>query len=208
MSTEITVEWDSRDLAELGVGARAAGYKTKLGIGLYALERALGKAGSEAARAMKAESSRIIRSRKQMRVAAVNRALPLTFPTSKEITRLAWRMDVAGGVVPVAAYPHRQTKKGVSVQINKGTRRLIQHAFIATMKSGHLGVFMRDGRFGRNNNSKLERISEAYTTRVSDVFADAGMVPAVMDRTQKVFGRAFHRLMKAELTKRRGGGAR
>jgi hypothetical protein len=205
MSTAIEFEWDSRDLAEL---ARSAGYKSKLGIGLYALEMALKKSGSEAARAMKAESNRVVRSRKAMRVAAVNKALPLTFPTSKGISRLAWRMDVAGGVVPVAAYPHRQTKKGVSVQINKGTRRLIQSAFVATMKSGHRGVFMRDGRFGRNSNPKLERISEAWTTRVSDVFADAGMVPAVMDRTKAVFGRAFHRLMKAELEKGRGRGGR
>jgi hypothetical protein len=203
MPVALELTWDSRDLASLGVAARGAGYTSNLGTALFALERALAMSGSEAARAMRAESNRIIRSRKQMRVASVNKALPLTFPTSKEITRLAWRMDVAGAVVPVSAYPHRQTRNGVSVQINRGARRLIQHAFLATMKSGHEGVFMRDGRFGRNGNPKLERIGEAFTTRVSDVFADAGMIPAVMDHTQRKFGRAFHRLMKAELERAR-----
>ncbi len=47
--------------------------------------------------------------------------------------------------IPLIQFPHTQTKKGVSfiVSYQKG-RRLLPHAFIATMKSGHKGIFIRE----------------------------------------------------------------
>jgi len=181
----IEFTWDSRDLA-MWRGGKVEG----------ALARALLMAGSSAARAMKAESSRMIRERKRFKVAHVNRALPLSFPSSKEIMRLAWRMDVSGALVPVSAYSHRQTRKGVSVAINRGSRSLVRSAFVATMKSGHRGVFLRKGK------ARLP-IKEAFTTRVSDVFADGGFIPAVQVHAQGVFSAAMARLLPMELGKLR-----
>ena len=45
---------------------------------------------------------------------------------------------------PISLYEYgaRSTSKGVSVNV-KGGRKLIKHAFIATMPTGHTGVFMR-----------------------------------------------------------------
>jgi len=46
--------------------------------------------------------------------------------------------------IPLSRFLHYQTSKGVSfiVSYKKG-RRLMKSAFIATMKSGHTGIFMR-----------------------------------------------------------------
>jgi len=51
-------------------------------------------------------------------------------------------ITLKGDRIPLIDFSARQTKKGVSVQIKRG-RKLIPHAFIATMKSGHKGVFVR-----------------------------------------------------------------
>lgn len=68
----------------------------------------------------------------------------------------ASRIDPSGSLVatgrplPLMAFRARQNKRGVSVRI-KGKSRLVHKAFIATMKSGHKGVFARgqyqDGKF-------------------------------------------------------------
>ncbi len=183
MPIGITFEWDSRHLSVW----RGGGVER-------ALASALSKAGSGAVRAMKAESSRLVRERKRMRVAFVNRALPLTFPSSKEIGRLAWRMDVSGALVPVSAFPLRQTRKGISVAINTRARSFIRSAFVATMRSGHKGVFLRKAK------ARLP-IREAFTTRVVDVFRDEDMVPSAFGRAESVFGRDFARLLPLEMKK-------
>lgn len=142
---------------------------------------------------MKAESSRLVRARKKFKVAKVNQSLPLTFPSAgAPIHRLVWRMDVSGQTMPLSAFPARQTRKGVVVQVNAGSPKLFKSAFLATMKSGHTGVFYRQGA------ARLP-IDEAFSTRISDVFHDEGMIPAVQARAQSVFASAFARLLPQEL---------
>jgi hypothetical protein len=57
--------------------------------------------------------------------------------------------DVTSKPIPLIHYGARQTNKGVTVKVlrSSGSRSLIKHAFIATMKSGHKGVFWRKERF-------------------------------------------------------------
>jgi hypothetical protein len=182
---QIEITWDSRDLEVL----RNAGVER-------ALERALSKAGGDAVRFLKSGSSRLIRARKRFRVKRVNDSLPLRFPKSKAIESLAWRMDISGRPVPLSDFPHRQTKKGVTVAVNAGSRGFIKSAFVATMRSGHKGIFTRRGE-------KRLPIDEAFTTRVSDVFSDSGFVEFVQRGAQEKFARSFDRLFPLELA--RGG---
>lgn len=159
-----------------------------------ALLRVLTRAGGEAIKAMRVASSRSVRQRKRFKVARVNAALPIFYPRKKgTIEDLAWTMKVQGKPVPVADFGPRQSRKGVTVGINAGKRVLIKGAFIARMKNGHVGVFQRAFR-----GAPRTPIREAFTTRISDVFKDNGMVPAVQARTQTVFARAFERLMRME----------
>lgn len=183
MCAAITFTWDSRDLA-VWRGGRVE----------KALETAMKRAGNEALRAMKAASTRSVRQRKRVRVARVNKGLPLTYPKTSALASLAWRMDVSGAAVPLADYPSRQTRKGVSVAVNNGKRKVVKSAFLATMTSGHQGVFVRTGK------SRLP-IKELFSTTIADVFGDDGMIPAVQNRAQSVFASAFERLFALELAK-------
>jgi hypothetical protein len=153
------------------------------------------KAGRDALRAMRTASSRSIRFRKRFKLKSVNDALVMTFPKTKELDSMLWRMDVKGTRVPVMAFNPRQVKAGVSVAINQGKRKTIKHAFIATMKSGHTGVFRRVG------GTKSLPIRELYTTRVADLFTDAGMIPAVVAQTLRAFDVTFDRVLPLELAK-------
>lgn len=156
--------------------------------------RAALRAGSDAIKAGRAESVRKIRERRAMKAGAVRDAITLQFPTSGEGGALLWSINVSSKPARVADYPYRQTRQGVSVQIKTSGRSLIRGAFVATMpKSGHTGVFYRTGEFGRRGNPKLEKIDEAFTTRVSDVFRDAGFIEAVLDRTKAVFRSTYAR---------------
>ena len=82
----------------------------------------------------------------------------------------------------------RQTKKGVSVLVKTGGQRtILPHAFIATMTSGHVGVFWRkdDDWVGYADRPKLPPaaygrlpkhyrlpIKELYGPRVEDILAN------------------------------------
>jgi hypothetical protein len=158
-------------------------------------------AGSSAIKAMRAEASRQIRGRKNVQVKGLKSALTID-PVRQG--KLEWVIRASGGIMPVHAYFPRQTKKGTSVEINKGARKVIAHAFIATMKSGHTGVFMRTGTafrqpmqhgkgHARYRGQKRQPIKELFTTRVSEAFIDS--IPPIAQRGRDVFGQTYQRLM-------------
>lgn len=51
-----------------------------------------------------------------------------------------------GRGIALSKFRARQLKKGVSVSVKKGTRKLLPGRFIATMKSGHKGVYTRKSK--------------------------------------------------------------
>jgi hypothetical protein len=51
-----------------------------------------------------------------------------------DLAGMTWVVNVSGEPVPLVAYPYRQTKQGVSVEVNRGKRTLLKGAFIATMQ--------------------------------------------------------------------------
>jgi hypothetical protein len=62
-------------------------------------------------------------------------------------TDLKGVFDVTSKPIPLINYQATQTKKGVSVRVLRGgSKSLIKHAFIATMPSGHKGVFWRESK--------------------------------------------------------------
>jgi hypothetical protein len=180
----LELTWDSRDLEFW------RNRKTEA-----ALLRAASKAGGDALRSLKTAGVKVVRERKRFKAARVNKAMPLFYPRGeRDLTSLVWRMDVSGKPVPLVDLPHSQTKRGVSVAVNAGGRKLLRSAFLATMKSGHEGIFRRVG------SSRLP-IKEAFTTRVSDVFNDQGVIPAVLGQAELKFQSAFLRLLPLELKK-------
>lgn len=64
--------------------------------------------------------------------------------TNATPTKLFCRIEVTGARIPLYQFKARQTKRGVSYKLPGGAGK-IDSAFIATMRSGHMGVFKRKG---------------------------------------------------------------
>lgn len=159
-----------------------------------AATRAMRKAGSTALRDMRSEASKRVRARKAIKAGAVGASFILRRPKGSKLTRMVWAVDVMHKVQRVSDYRYRQTKKGVSVAINKGKRSFIESAFVATMKSGHRGVFVRKGK------GRLP-IVEPLASRVVDALLHKGEAEAVLERGQRVLNDGFARLFPLELDK-------
>src|SRR4051812_16398912 len=183
MSIGINVKWDRSQIAALETGPLKG-----------ALKRALRKAGATALRDMRSEASKRIRARKRIKVSYIRKALTLGKPKGSDISSFAWSLNVSGDPVPLVAYPHRQTKKGVSVEVNRGKRTLVKGSFVATMKSGHEGIFRRKGK------ARLP-IHELRGSRPIDALLHEGEAQGVADRGGSSFSATFTRVLPLEIGK-------
>jgi hypothetical protein len=159
-----------------------------------ALRRALRKAGSTALRDMRSEANKRIKTRKRIKPSYIARALTLRRAKESNLNGAEWGIDVSGEPVPLVAYPHRQTKKGVSVEVNRGKRTLVKGAFVATMRSGHKGVFKRRGK------ERLP-IRELLGSRPLDALLHKGEADGVAARGGKSFTDTFARVLPLEIGK-------
>jgi len=180
-----------------------------------AIKRALYKAGQTALRDMRSEAKKRIRARKRIKAGLIGKAFVMKRPKGSSIDGAEWALKVKGGVVPLIAYPHRQTPRpvgprskrrnrpgGVRVEVNRGKRTLIKGAFIATMRSGHKGIFVRTG-------VKRLPIRELLGSRPVDALLHKGEPEAVQERGRVSMAATFERLLPMELDKARaklGGG--
>src|SRR5512145_352891 len=112
---ELAVSWDAKSLKMLRTAAVEK-----------AVFLALKKAGGDALRALRAEAKRKTRERVAIRAGYLAAsALPLRYATGRTVDTLVWTMKVSGRAVPLGEYPRRATKKGVSVEVQRGKRALI-----------------------------------------------------------------------------------
>lgn len=157
--------------------------------------RAVSMAGSDALRALRADTNRYVRARKQFPLKTLEKSIRMNFPKMRHIYDGVWTMRVRGEPMPLGAFKFRQGKKGVYVTINKGNRRLIRGAFVARMRSGHVGVFARAGK------GRLP-INEMFTSRLTDLFKDSEFQANMWTRPGYVFNRTFNRVFKALMMKK------
>jgi hypothetical protein len=179
----VSAKWDKSGMAALATGPLKR-----------AIIRALKKAGATALRDMRSEAVKRIRRRKRIKPRFISRALSLRRNRSGDIASMAWAVDVSGDPVALVAYPHRQTSRGVSVEVNRGTRTLVKGAFVARMKSGHEGVFRRRGK------ARLP-IEELRGSRPVDALLHKGEAQGVAERGGKSFGETFRRVLPLEVRK-------
>ena len=107
-----------------------------------------------------------------------------------------------GKPIPLINYKARQTaKKGVTVQIyKKGERESWPYSFIATMRSGHKGVFSREKPPYKTNKSKKlpwKRLSPKYRLPINEKFGPT--IPDIMKRDSvmnPILQKASNRLTK------------
>ena len=162
------------------------------------------RAKATSLRTMKSETSKRIRKRKRIKVAAVNKAIKIEDNKQRDIRDMAWGVRLRGDKFRLIDYKVTQAKKGVRVSVNKGKRTLVKGAFIATMpkprkKGGgfgkaHTGVFRRLGK-------KRLKIRELLASRPVDAMLHKGEADSVREAGRKAFIKTALRNLKLELDK-------
>lgn len=196
MSLSIEAQWDKRGIAGLETGKLKA-----------ALRRALRKAGATVLRDMRSEASKRIKARKRIASKYISRALSLRAETGGDLADLSWALNVSGEPVPLFAYPHRviagktgkrgmgpRSQGGLAVEVNVGKTTILRGAFVATMKSGHVGIFRRRGL------ARLP-IDELLGSRPVDALLHQGESEAIAARGGESFSATFARLLPMEIGK-------
>ncbi len=125
-----------------------------------ALNKAITRTRTMAAREVSAKRNlKVGRARKDMRIYKATYAKPVASIYVK---------DRPIGVVEVMG-PKRQTKRGVTAKLEKGAKpHLFEHAFIAKMSSGHVGVFRKFGKL-THKSSKDTPGTERYNLPAFEV---------------------------------------
>ena len=114
--------------------------------------------------------NRMVRETYNMKRADVDKAITVT-PSS--ISKLQVDIRVKGRRQPLLMFQAKQLRKGVKITVKRGGRSLLPHAFIATMKSGHKGVFTREPK------AKRLPIGEKFTISVAEMFGSKTIVDSI-----------------------------
>lgn len=156
-------------------------------------------------------------------------AIPAKHVSQALTVRKANRVQMTGFVIaqgrpiPLKVFKPRRAKEGVSVLIKKGSRQIVRGAFIASMGSGHEGVFAR-GKYGSGGSFNYRRkrirpaggyalkngryqpinndlsISELNTVSVPKAFANN----VVLNNLKRHIEEEFPKRMMHELSRIRG----
>jgi hypothetical protein len=159
-----------------------------------AVQRALNKTAITA----RAQAARSIRDTGYgLKVGVIKDAFSIRRATQADLKAI---LTATGKAIPLIDYGARQTSRGVTVNVKNG-RKLIAHAFIATMPSGHKGVFIRvDNRHKRViRNGKVYSsglpIKELFGPSIPSAFAN----DAVQDALKTAIEERFPVVLKQEL---------
>jgi hypothetical protein len=147
-------------------------------------------------------------------ITASKKAVDGTFKTKNAtVTTLSASFESSGKPLPLIEYSARQTKKGVSFQVKRDRSRFfMERAFIATMKSGHKGIFERNlygakpgVKFVSKKTKNIEYghlpkkyrlpIHELFSSRVCDILSNKPVMAAVLKKS----GARLHTNMEHEL---------
>ncbi|MDY7537668.1 phage tail protein [Undibacterium sp. RTI2.1] len=132
-----------------------------------------------------------------LKVSDIKKGLATFNATSGNLTA---RCVASGRPIPLIRYSARETSKGVSVSVLNG-RKVISGAFIATMPSGHKGVYTRTGnahkkivKNGRTTWSGLP-IKELFGPSIPDGMANK----AVQDSLQRLVDDKFPSILAQQI---------
>jgi hypothetical protein len=129
--------------APVAITVNASAYVNSLGaIAKPKLDKIVALALVDTTRSAKAKAASLIAKRTGLRVATVKQRL---FTNHVAVGDYEATVKSSRRPIPLIEFPVSQTANGVSTHA-WGKVQIIQHAFIATMKSGHRGVYRRVGK--------------------------------------------------------------
>jgi len=152
-----------------------------------ATARALNKTAAQA----RTEAARQIKTRYQIPTRVISRAITLTQRANR--AQLTAVVEASGHPLPLIAFRARQTRRGVSVEVTRGARKLIRSAFIATLRSGHKGVFARGVYSGGRFIPHPQRlpITELMTLGIPQGFSNRAVEQALRQKVTEKFPAIF-----------------
>ncbi len=177
---------------QLHVKVDVAGAFKKLNATKDGTRKAIARALNKTATTARVEAARNIRDAGYgLKVGKIKDALSIRRATGEELTAV---LRSTGQPIPLINYGARQTAKGVSVNVKNG-RKVIPHAFVATMRSGHTGVFIRTGKphLKQSRNAKAGKrtdnlpIDELFGPSIPSAFANDVVQDAVADAIEERF---------------------
>ncbi len=162
--------------------------------------RALTRSMNEAVTSARTEATKLVRQELNLKLGTVREAIGV---------RKASRGIVSGAIViepkdvGLIDYGARQTKAGVTVKVKKaGGRSLVKRAFIATMKSGKVGVFTRYPEGGGPRSPRLP-IRMLFSTSVRQFFKRQRVVDHIAQFAARKFNIEALRQIRLALAKAR-----
>ncbi|MEX8520057.1 MAG: phage tail protein [Leptothrix sp. (in: b-proteobacteria)] len=141
---------------------------------------------------VKTQASRAIRDAGyNLKASIIKKQLSMRRATA---SRLTASVIATGKTIPIIYYSARQTSRGVvSVSVLNG-RKVFKNAFIATMPSGHKGVFVRVGPKIPGNEAKpnrrhwkYQKIEEKFGPGIPDALANEAVTAALTTLVQDKF---------------------
>ena len=183
----------------------------RLDLSIDQVKTATFRAINKVATSGRASASKEIRSTGYgIKAAAVKKAISISKATKADLNAI---VRAKGRPIPLIAYGARKTQAGVSVNVLHG-RKIIRGAFIATMPSGHRGVFVRvDSAAGRalgGSNRKGAHITrgryrsqDRHGLPIDELFGPsipaAFKSTAVMDAVTATMRQRFPTVLRQEL---------
>lgn len=151
------------------------------------------------------QASKEIRSEYRIRAKDLRPALTTTKASAQNIEG---RLVAKGKNLPLLAFGAKQNKRGVSVNVT-GQRKQIRSAFIATMRSGHKGVFARGHYKGGSFRFRDKRIKtsgpDLPITELTTVAVPIAMQNRkVLEATERLIVSNFPQRLRHELLRIRG----
>lgn len=137
-------------------------------------DQAASRALNRTATTVRAEAARMIGHDYNMKISAAKGQMEIRRATKNDL-RAA--VQVSGRPIPLIEFDARQVRAGVSVKV-KGTRKVVSHAFIATMKTGHKGVYVRIGPPG--DLAPRLPIKQLYSLSLPVAFTQKQIVDALL----------------------------
>ena len=159
------------------------------------LARAARKAGNDAIADVMRAAVAYVRTTKRIKESTIERRLSVVIPGSRAtLEGMSWGLRVSNKPISIGSYPSEQTPQGVVAEVNVGTKFVLRHAFIRTVRNGFRGVFQRQGP-----GAARYPLKSLVASGVADVLRD----PQASDRLSSVgrtaMARAFDKYVQQEL---------
>lgn len=172
-----------------------------------AAHMAMRSAINKVLRSCRTEANRLLRESYRLSKSDIDKVMSLKLSTGSNLTG---QLIVGGQRFKLYAFPSRQLKIGVKVTITKRSPKTLPHRFIATMQSGHTGIFQRKGdkrrmTKGRYKEALRQPVVELMGPSVAQLFASKKIIERlkalVKEKLPEVFAHEFEYYLSREQLK-------